>query len=68
MGLDTKTYRLTDGQSQCDFDFDFDLTGVEDPEQQRYGTTVIRELSRIFGFWQLQEMTNNELLDSAKKT
>jgi hypothetical protein len=22
MGLDTKTYRLTDRQSQCDFDFD----------------------------------------------
>jgi hypothetical protein len=30
MGLDTKTYWLTDRQSQCDFDFDvdfdFDLT------------------------------------------
>jgi hypothetical protein len=25
-GLDTKTYRLTGRQSQCDFDFDFDLT------------------------------------------
>jgi hypothetical protein len=25
MGLDTKTYWLTDRQSQCDFDFDFDL-------------------------------------------
>jgi hypothetical protein len=24
MGLDTKTYWLTDRQSQCDFDFDFD--------------------------------------------
>jgi hypothetical protein len=24
-GLDTKTYRLTDRQSQCDFDFDFDF-------------------------------------------
>jgi hypothetical protein len=23
MGLDTKTYWLTDRQSQCDFDFDF---------------------------------------------
>jgi hypothetical protein len=23
MGLDTKTYYLTDRQSQCDFDFDF---------------------------------------------
>jgi hypothetical protein len=25
MGLDTKTYWLTDRQSQCDFDFDFDF-------------------------------------------
>jgi DNA polymerase III alpha subunit len=25
MGLDTKTYCLTERQSQCDFDFDFDL-------------------------------------------
>jgi hypothetical protein len=24
MGLDTKTYWLTDRQSQCEFDFDFD--------------------------------------------
>jgi hypothetical protein len=24
MGLDAKTYWLTDRQSQCDFDFDFD--------------------------------------------
>jgi hypothetical protein len=24
MGLDTKTYWLTDRQSQCDFDFDLD--------------------------------------------
>jgi hypothetical protein len=27
MGLDAKTYWLTDRQSQCDFDFDFDLLG-----------------------------------------
>jgi hypothetical protein len=26
MGLGTKTYWLTDRQSQCDFDFDFDLS------------------------------------------
>jgi hypothetical protein len=25
MGLGTKTYWLTDRQSQCDFDFDFDF-------------------------------------------
>jgi hypothetical protein len=29
MGLDTKTYWLTDRQSQCDFDFDFEKSGVE---------------------------------------
>jgi hypothetical protein len=28
MGLDTKTYCLTDRQSQCDFDFDFELIRV----------------------------------------
>jgi hypothetical protein len=28
MGLDTKTYWLTDRQSQCNFDFDFDFGGV----------------------------------------
>jgi hypothetical protein len=27
-GLDTKTDRLTDRQSQCDFDSDFDLSHV----------------------------------------
>jgi hypothetical protein len=26
MGLDAKTYWLTDRQSQCNFDFDFDLS------------------------------------------
>jgi hypothetical protein len=25
MGLDTKTYGLTDRQSQCDFDFDLNI-------------------------------------------
>jgi hypothetical protein len=28
MGLDTKTYWLSDRQSQCDFDFDFDFDPV----------------------------------------
>jgi hypothetical protein len=28
MGLDTKTYWLTDRQSQCGFDFDFDFDSV----------------------------------------
>jgi hypothetical protein len=42
MGLDTKTYWLTDRQSQCDFDFDFEFEirgGVEylhrDPASRR---------------------------------
>jgi hypothetical protein len=30
MGLDTKTYWLTNRQSQCDFDFDFDYSAIED--------------------------------------
>jgi hypothetical protein len=29
MGLDTKTYWLTDRQSQCNFDFDFDFVTWE---------------------------------------
>jgi hypothetical protein len=29
MGYDTKTDRLTDCQSQCDFDFDFDYIRLE---------------------------------------
>jgi hypothetical protein len=29
MGLDTKTYRVTDRKSQCDFDFDFEVSSVE---------------------------------------
>jgi hypothetical protein len=34
MGLDAKTYWLTDRQSQCDFDFDF-LTAVSDEARHR---------------------------------
>jgi hypothetical protein len=29
MGLDTKTYWLTDRQSQCDFDFDLSRNGID---------------------------------------
>jgi hypothetical protein len=29
MGLDTKTYLLTDRQSQCDFDFDRNILELE---------------------------------------
>jgi hypothetical protein len=38
MGLDTKTYWLTDRQSQCDFDFDFDRTEQNRSEQSRIET------------------------------
>jgi hypothetical protein len=31
MGLGTKTYWLTDRQSQCDFDFDFDFEELSTP-------------------------------------
>jgi hypothetical protein len=42
MGLDTKTYWLTDRQSQCDFDFDFDrIRGIKkgslESETVKYG-------------------------------
>jgi hypothetical protein len=33
MGLDSKTYWLTDRQWQCDFNFDFDLTGQVAPSR-----------------------------------
>jgi hypothetical protein len=36
MGLDTKTYWLTDRQSQCDFDFDLSLeVVVEDDGEEK---------------------------------
>jgi hypothetical protein len=37
MGLDTKTYWLTDRQSQCNFDFDFDKKGGLKSERVKYG-------------------------------
>jgi hypothetical protein len=37
MGLDTKTYWLTDLQQQCDFDFDFNP--VQGTEQTRKRVT-----------------------------
>jgi hypothetical protein len=43
MELDTKTYWLTDRQSQCDFDFDFDREnanvrniGQGEPRHRKY--------------------------------
>jgi hypothetical protein len=40
MGLDTKTYRLTDCQSQCDFDFDLTAEFSKFPSE---GQTLRRE-------------------------
>jgi hypothetical protein len=54
MGLDTKTYWLADGQSQCDFDL-FELVEFWDPSLPEYdlGSRGI-ELNRVFGVgsWQ----------------
>jgi hypothetical protein len=42
MGLDTKTYWLTDRQSQCNFDFDFDLWTSENSSTRQVGRVRIR--------------------------
>jgi hypothetical protein len=47
MGLDTKTYWLTDRQSQCDFDFDFDYDSREKRELDLGGLSVKRIGDRI---------------------
>jgi hypothetical protein len=39
MGLDTKTYWLTDRQSQCDFDFEFSQFSVGDS----HGKFIVEE-------------------------
>jgi predicted 3-demethylubiquinone-9 3-methyltransferase (glyoxalase superfamily) len=40
MGFDTKTYWLTDRQSQCDFDFDFAVSlEVEYEKEAEYDRT-----------------------------
>jgi hypothetical protein len=44
MELDTKTYWLTDRQSQCNFDFDFDLKRA--CELGEKGRSKIAELRR----------------------
>jgi hypothetical protein len=47
MGLDTKTYWLTDRQSQCNFDFDFDLqpSRVVEREESSFGKPTFRDMS-----------------------
>jgi hypothetical protein len=37
MGLDTKTYWLTDRQSQCDFDFDYETVQRRQLEKLEVG-------------------------------
>jgi hypothetical protein len=41
MGLDTKTYWLTDRQSQCDFDFDLSPFS----EESSFETPACRDMS-----------------------
>jgi hypothetical protein len=43
MGLDTKTYWLTDRQSQCDFDFDFDRDGSPGEFLVEFGGSRVTE-------------------------
>jgi hypothetical protein len=47
MGLDTKTYGMTDCQSQCDFDFDkFIITKMFAPlDKAKPVTEIIRRLN-----------------------
>jgi hypothetical protein len=57
MGLDIKTYWLTDRQAQCDFDFDFDFDSFElvdfrDASLPGYELGS-RKLSRVFGVGKL---------------
>jgi hypothetical protein len=40
MGLDAKTYWLTDRQSQCGFDYDFDYNAVETSDKEIPSPTV----------------------------
>jgi hypothetical protein len=45
MGLDTKTYRLTDRHSQCDFDFDNQTSSVLEAVKENLVAGVARVLS-----------------------
>jgi hypothetical protein len=61
MGLDTKTYWLTDRQSQCNFDFDFDDEVVDGVQRS------IQQFARVVSELAAAEMARKEL-DCAKKT
>jgi hypothetical protein len=57
MGLDTKTYWLTDRQSQCDFDFDLSLVQLWDIRQPV--RTSAEDIFRIC----YQETTSEDMED-----
>jgi hypothetical protein len=52
IGLDTKTYWLTDRQSQCDFDFDFDQVGGVSDETVKYGREFWGTSTQEWQLWQ----------------
>jgi hypothetical protein len=52
MGLDTKTYWLTDRQSQCNFDFDFGIDFTWVPKFLRNSSVVEEELE--VGLWRIK--------------
>jgi hypothetical protein len=58
MGLDTKTYWLTDCQSQCDFDFDFDFDLQLLREQLRFSRCELLLLE--VGSWDRGHFGNSE--------
>jgi hypothetical protein len=63
MGLDTKTYWLTDRQSQCNFDFDFDFDieqySLVGSEESSLGSPALRDLS--LGAEELKWIESSEL-------
>jgi hypothetical protein len=57
MGLDTKTYWLTDRQSQCNFDSDFDKNNNgrstrTSKQEDRHGKLLVEEELEV-GLWRL---------------
>jgi hypothetical protein len=62
MGLDTKTYWLTDRQSQCDFDFDLsqEQLAVSTRREQSAQETQVKFSQR--GSWEQRRQTDVENL------
>jgi hypothetical protein len=64
MGLDTKTYWLTDCQSQCDFDFDFDFVvrrSLATEDRSRWTLKQRKESSLSKASTQYRVQEDNEL-------